>query len=109
MSANCAVILEKAENVIVVPKEAIQTSNNTKYVVVVNEDGSTENVTVETGISNDAYTEIKSGLLGTETVAYTVTTTTTNGSTNRTFMNGGNGAQIRVQSQNGGQLRQGGM
>ena len=35
---------------------------------MVNEDGSTNQVGVETGISNDAYTEIKSGLSGTETV-----------------------------------------
>lgn len=68
MSASVSIILEKAENVIAVPIEAIQTEGNTKYVVVVNEDDSTSNVTVETGISNSAYVEIKSGLTGNETV-----------------------------------------
>ncbi|MDR0978454.1 MAG: hypothetical protein LBL91_00675 [Lachnospiraceae bacterium] len=74
MSATAKVILEKAENVMAVPVEAIQTANNSKYVVVVNSDGTTENVIVQTGISNDAYTEIKSGLVEGEIVAYTVTT-----------------------------------
>ncbi len=33
-----------------------------KYVIVVNDDGSTTNTNVETGISNDDYIEIKSGI-----------------------------------------------
>ena len=62
MSATCEIIIESAENVVAVPIEAIQTSDEGKYVIVVNEDGTTNNVIVETGISNDAYTEIKSGI-----------------------------------------------
>lgn len=68
MSASCTITLEKAENVIAVPIEAIQTQGSSKYIVVKNEDGSTTNVTVETGLSNDAYVEIKSGLQGGETI-----------------------------------------
>lgn len=68
MSATCEIIIESAENVIAVPIEAIQTSDEGKYVIVVNEDGTTNNVIVETGISNDAYTEIKSGILENTTV-----------------------------------------
>lgn len=78
MSGSATVTLEKAENVIAVPIEAVQTKNNTKYVVVKQEDGTTENVTVETGISNDAYVEIKSGLVGGETIQMTVQTSTSN-------------------------------
>jgi multidrug efflux pump subunit AcrA (membrane-fusion protein) len=92
--------LEKAENVIAVPKEAIQTANGSSYVVVVNDDGSTENVIVATGISNDAYTEIKSGLNGNETVQYTVTSSSNSGSgfMNRQFNSqGGSGGQMRIQ------------
>ncbi len=62
MSATCEIIIEKAENVVAVPVEAIQTSDSGKYVIKVNNDGSTEEVNVETGISNDAYIEIKSGI-----------------------------------------------
>lgn len=68
MSASCTITLEKAENVICVPIEAVQTENNEKYVIVKQADGTTKNVTVETGLSNDAYVEIKSGLSGTETI-----------------------------------------
>jgi len=100
MSASCTVILDKAENVTAVPKEAIQTANNTSYVVVVNSDGSKQNVTVETGLSNDAYTEIKSGLNIGETVQYTVTTSN---STNNFFRNGGGGQFTQRNSGNGGQ------
>lgn len=68
MSATCEIIIESAENVVAVPVEAIQTSDEGKYVIVVNEDGTTNNVIVETGISNDAYTEIKSGISENTTV-----------------------------------------
>ena len=33
-----------------------------KYVIVVNDDGTTSDVVVETGISDDSYIEIVSGL-----------------------------------------------
>lgn len=62
MSASCEIIIEKAENVVAVPLEAVQTSYGGKYVIVVNDDGSTSEVSVETGISNDAYIQIKSGI-----------------------------------------------
>ena len=61
MSATCEIIIERAENVVAVPLEAIQTSDEGKYVIVV-DGNSTSEVAVETGISNDAYIEIKSGI-----------------------------------------------
>lgn len=78
MSASCTIILEKAENVVQVPIEAVQTENNTKYVIVKNSDGTTKNITVETGLSNDAYVEIKSGLSGGETIQMIEETSTKN-------------------------------
>lgn len=68
MSASCTIVLEKAENTIAVPIEAVQTNNDKKYVVVVKTDGTTENVTIETGISNDSYVQVTSGLSGGETI-----------------------------------------
>lgn len=76
MSASCSIIIEKAEDVIAVPIEAVQTSDNKKYVVVVKDDGTTENVDIETGISNDSYVEIKSGLSGGEKIQMVSTTNT---------------------------------
>lgn len=67
MSASAEVTIEKAEDVIAVPIEAIISENNKKYVLVVN-DNKTEQVEVETGISSSAYVEIKSGLSGNETI-----------------------------------------
>lgn len=95
MSGSVSITVEEAKDVIAVPIEAIQTENDKKYVVVVDGDN-TSTVTVEAGISNDAYVEIKSGLDGTETVRMIETTTTTStygfGNRNREDINfeGGN-------------------
>ena len=67
MSASAEVTIEKEEDVIAVPIEAIISENNKKYVLVVN-NNKTEQVEVETGISSSAYVEIKSGLSGDETI-----------------------------------------
>jgi len=75
MSASAVVTVASAENVLVVPIEAVQTDNGSKYVVIVNSDESTSNVPVETGLSSSAYVEIKNGLTEGQTVQYTVTTT----------------------------------
>lgn len=92
MSATCNVILEKAENVLAVPTEAVTTENNVKYVNVMNADGTTYNkVEIETGISNDAYIEVKSGLDGTETLAIIEDTSETTNSKSSNFPGGGMG------------------
>lgn len=62
MSANCEIILEKAENVIAVPKEAVQEERDKKYVTIKQEDGEAKQVEIETGIENDAFVEVTSGL-----------------------------------------------
>lgn len=81
MSASCTIILQEADNCIAVPVEAIQTRGDTKYVIVVKSDGTTENVTVETGISNDNYVQIKSGLTGSETIQMLQTTSSSSSRT----------------------------
>ena len=68
MSASSIITIDKAENVITVPVASIQRQGNSKYVVKVNKDKTTINVPVETGLSNDVYVEIKSGLQVGETV-----------------------------------------
>ena len=44
----------------------VQVNGNRKYVLVVKY-GKTEEVDIETGLSNDEYVEVKSGLTGGET------------------------------------------
>ncbi|MCR5033941.1 MAG: HlyD family efflux transporter periplasmic adaptor subunit [Clostridia bacterium] len=66
MTGTAEITLDKAENVIGVPASAVHITNGTSCVTVVNGDGTdltdTEEVEVETGVSNDSYIEIKSGL-----------------------------------------------
>lgn len=61
MTGAVSIVLEKAENVIAVPTEAVSTRGNESFVTVMNGDES-EMVTVETGINNGSYIQIKSGL-----------------------------------------------
>lgn len=62
-NATCIVIVEKAEDVVALPIEAIQKNEQGEtFVDVVKSDGTTEPVTIETGISDDYYVEITSGL-----------------------------------------------
>ena len=63
MMATCTVIIEKAQNVVALPVEAIQINDqNQDYVDVVQLDGTTKAKLIETGISDDYYVEITSGL-----------------------------------------------
>jgi len=94
MSATVTVILESAENAMVVPTEAIQKANGVSYVVVVKDDGTTENVTVTTGVANDAYTQILSGLSGTETVQMIETSSNSSGGFNMGNFSGFSGGDM---------------
>lgn len=92
MEAECTIIIEEAKDVIALPLKAVksrknegstqniinnninitneQNSINTtdnqsqqqKYVIIVNDDGTTSEVEVQTGISDDSYIEIVAGL-----------------------------------------------
>jgi len=98
MSAKSAIVLEKAEEAITVANDAINEENGNKYVTVKKSDGTTENVTIETGITNGAYTEVKSGLSEGDIV---IITEQTNNSNNRNMrMNGGD-----MNSRGGGQFK----
>lgn len=86
ITANCTVIIEKAENVVALPIEAIQKNDaNQEFVDVVQTDGTTEPVTIETGISDDYYVEITSGLnVGDRVQIIKSTTTVINENNNMT-------------------------
>ena len=92
MEAECTIIIEEAKDVIALPLKAVKSrknegstqniiNNNTnitneqnsinttdnqsqqqKYVIIVNDDGTTSEVEVQTGISDDSYIEIVAGL-----------------------------------------------
>ena len=64
MTAKMTFITADAKDALVVPNTDLQTdADGNKYVVVQKADGSTKNVTVTVGISDDFYTEIKDGKL----------------------------------------------
>ena len=105
MSASCSITIEKAENVVAIPINAVQIQDNQKYVVVVNDDGSTQNVNIETGISNDSYVHVTSGLSGGEKIQMTQIVTT-NSNSNGSFSRGsqsenGDKSQMRMQGGSG--------
>lgn len=63
LQATCTIIIEKAENVVALPIEAIQKDDEQKkYVDLVVEDGNTTRMYIKTGISDDYYVEIEEGL-----------------------------------------------
>ena len=77
MSVNCTVIIEKAENVVALPIEAIQRNEeNKEFVDVVQLDGTTIPVDIKTGISDDYYVEITYGLNVGDRVQIVKSTTT---------------------------------
>ena len=61
MSADVSFRTEQSEDAIVIPSQAIQTTNNVQYVFIV-EDNTARYQEVETGLSGSGVTEIVSGL-----------------------------------------------
>ncbi|MBQ9061081.1 MAG: HlyD family efflux transporter periplasmic adaptor subunit [Firmicutes bacterium] len=90
MSGTASITLAKAEDALCVPVSAVTTSGNESKVTVQKEDGSTEEVTVTTGIKNDAYVQITDGLSEGETVIVPVSDNESEDS-HGGFMNGPGG------------------
>ena len=67
MTTESSILVQKKDNVVYVPVEAINTSNGAKYVIVNSassnsEESTTSSVEVKTGITNENYVEITSGI-----------------------------------------------
>lgn len=62
MFANVRLVTETKEDTIVVPLNTVLTDNGEKYVFVVDENNIAHKTVVETGLENDTYIEITSGL-----------------------------------------------
>lgn len=76
MSATCIITIEKLEDVLALPIEAVVIENNQKYVNLINSDGTTELVEIETGKADANYVQIVSGLSEGDKVSYETTTVT---------------------------------
>ncbi len=96
MSTSCTVILKEEKGVISVPIDSVsENSDGKQYVSKINEDGETEEVIVETGIADENYVQILSGLsLNDKIQIETEVTESTNNSNNNQGMFGNFGGQM---------------
>jgi HlyD family secretion protein len=68
MNASVTIILDSAQNVLTVPESAVQTEGPNSVVEVQKDDGTTEKVVVQTGLSDGSNIEITEGLEEGQTV-----------------------------------------
>lgn len=91
MSLSCTVILEEEKDVISVPIDAVhENDNGEEYVNKIKEDGTIEETTIETGIADDSYVQVISGLNLNDKVQIITETTesTATSSDNKSGLNG---------------------
>jgi multidrug efflux pump subunit AcrA (membrane-fusion protein) len=85
MTATVDIQTQVASDVLVVPSTAVGTDNSTKYVQVVGTDGTITKKTVTTGVSDDTYMQILTGLTaGQKVVVGTVSTSTSTSTSTKT-------------------------
>ena len=112
MSLSCTVILEEEKDVISVPIEAVhERDNGEEYVNKIKDDGTAQETTIETGIADDSYVQVTSGLdLNDKVQIVTETTESTESTSDNKSglsgfdkgMNGGNSKNFDEDTQNGG-------
>ena len=73
MSVSCLINIDELTDVLAVPINGVQINGDRRYVLVV-EDGETKEVDITTGVSNDEYVQVLSGLDGGETIQVITTT-----------------------------------
>lgn len=71
MSAQVSIIIGKVENVVQVPSEVIKTNKKGEKYVTVLHNGNREDKVIEVGLTNNIYTEVKSGLKENEEIILT--------------------------------------
>lgn len=104
MSLSAAIVNDTKQNVIRVPNSAVKSQGNASYVETLDSKGSVAQLPVQTGLSNDEYTEIISGLNeGDSFVSRTITQSST-ASTQQAPSRFGGGGQRSIQG-SGGNVR----
>lgn len=89
MSASAVIQLDRHDNVLAVPSSAVLTDSNGTYVRIL-KNGTLIEVPVETGLSSDSATEIKSGLSEGQKVVVSISSPATTSSTSSPFSAFGN-------------------
>ncbi|MFS0783767.1 efflux RND transporter periplasmic adaptor subunit [Bacillus sp. 1P06AnD] len=94
MSTEAKIVIESKDQALYVPVEAVYTKGDQKYVLVPSNNGeSTKQVTVETGLTNDTYTEITKGLSEGDNVQVPQVKSSSNSSKGGMMMGGFGGGQ----------------
>lgn len=106
MSLSCTIILEEAKEVICVPIEAVSEDNGEEYVNKINEDESVVKTVVETGIADDSYVQILSGLNENDKVQIVteITESSSDSSNNSQSNMGGFGKDMQSMTDFGGEM-----
>ena len=73
MSVSCVINIDELTDVLAVPINSVQINGDRRYVLAV-ENGETKEVDITTGVSNDEYVQVLSGLEGGETIQVVTTT-----------------------------------
>ncbi len=105
MSTEVSILTNSVKDALYVPIEAVQIAGEEKYVNI-QQSGTTEGAAstkrvVETGISNDRYIEITSGLEEGQFVSLPITINESSTGSDGEGMRGGQGGEIRMQSGSG--------
>lgn len=105
MSTEVSILTNSVKDALYVPIEAVQIDGEEKYVNI-QQSGTTEGAAstkkvVETGISNDRYIEITSGLEEGQFVSLPITINESSTGSGGEGMRGGQGGEIRMQSGSG--------
>ncbi|MBT2668454.1 efflux RND transporter periplasmic adaptor subunit [Bacillus sp. ISL-4] len=105
MSTEVSILTNSVKDALYVPIEAVQMDGEEKYVNI-QQSGTTEGTAstktaVETGISNDRYIEITSGLEEGQSVSLPITINESSTGSGCDGMRGGQGGEIRMQGGSG--------
>ena len=107
-SASISIVINKVQNVLLVPNLAIVTNTSGKSFVLISKNGTTTPVAVELGAKSDQYTEVKSGdLKEGDTVLIALSSSSADTASNRALFGilggfGGGGEPPRNPSTTGG-------
>lgn len=105
MSAEAIILIESKADALYLPIEAVQTANGKKYVELLDENGSTTQTEVTTGLINTSNVEILTGISEGNIVRYVVATSSSNalgGPGGMMMLGGGGNFQKREFNSGGG-------
>ena len=112
MTTSCTVILKEEKEVISVPIDSVsENSDGKQYVTKINENGETEEVIVETGIADENYVQILSGLVLNDKIQIETEITESTNNSNNQGMFGNFGGQMSGEQKGfrqNGEMQEGG-